>query len=194
MDARMPGILWAVLCKGLIVKCCFRWHSSQSLSAVQVAMSLFENDEYEWRETCFVLFDASLRPTAEAVEAALAELGKQFQVSQIVSNDDGLLESMTVFALDDYAAMDVSYVEGDEVAEHIHELSGELTAESSEEKELMARLPDCNARFDVFHFEKRVSSDDDEFFLDPGGLLSILETLATLGDGVRIDPQTGIIV
>ena len=158
------------------------------------AMSLFENEDYEWRETCFVLFDASRRPTAKAVETALSALGKQFQTSQVVSNGDGLLESMTVIALDDYAAMDVSYVEGEEVTEHIHELSGELTAETSEERELMAQLPDCTGRFDVFHFEKRVSVDDDEYFLDPGGLLSILETLATLSDGVRIDPQTGIIV
>ena len=42
-------------------------------------MSLFENPEYQWRETFLVLFDEQQRPTAEQVEAAFTQIGKQFE-------------------------------------------------------------------------------------------------------------------
>ena len=34
-------------------------------------MSTFENDDYKWRETYFVLFDAAQRPTLSKLAAAL---------------------------------------------------------------------------------------------------------------------------
>ena len=37
-------------------------------------MSLFENDEYRWRETYFVLFHEENRPSADAIVAALYDV------------------------------------------------------------------------------------------------------------------------
>ena len=44
-------------------------------------MSLFENDEYRWRETFFVLFKEEKRPTVEAVLESLGTLGGGYAVS-----------------------------------------------------------------------------------------------------------------
>ena len=38
-------------------------------------MSLFENDEYRWRETYFVLIEEGNRPSGKALQDALVELG-----------------------------------------------------------------------------------------------------------------------
>ena len=43
-----------------------------------------------------------------------------------------------------------------------------------------------------FHFEQVAGSNhEEEDFLDPGGLLIVLERLAELCRGVSVDPQSG---
>ena len=69
-------------------------------------MSLFENDDYRWRETYFVLFHAKHRPPLAAVQKALAALGHQYQVIEQRSDGDGFFESLTLISPDDFAAMD----------------------------------------------------------------------------------------
>ncbi len=71
-------------------------------------MSLFENDEYQWRETYFVLFDAARLPSAPVIEDLLRNLNKNYELRDIRSSDDGRFESLTLFSPDDYAAMDLS--------------------------------------------------------------------------------------
>ena len=158
-------------------------------------MSLFENSEYSWRDTYFVLFHAEDRPTADATRQALETLGPRYQIQDLQADAQGRVESFTLLSPDDFAAMDISLVVGEEVEEQVVTLTGglhgmQLTKEEEEKKRV---LRGCNARFDIYHFEQVVSAEegDDEGFLDPGALLIVLQCLAELCHGVGMDPQAG---
>lgn len=162
-------------------------------------MSTFEREEFKWRETYFVLFDSAKRPTLKKVEHVLRDLSERFQLSNMRADEDGRFESITVMSPDDYAALDVSYESGDEVREQGAALAQELksSATEAEERAKLARLPQCDARFDLLHFEQ-VSPDDavdeaDEM-LDPSALLIVLDALVELTGGVGVDPQSGTLL
>ena len=158
-------------------------------------MSLFADSRYQWRETYFVLFDHKHRPKAEEVQAALAELGPRLEVSELVENKWGQLESMTVLSHADAAGMDVTFVEGEEVKEQIAQLKQEWKGKKADAKEKphLERVLHANARFDVFHFEEvsYMPDEEDDGPLDPGTLLLVLNRLARLCHGEALDPQTG---
>ena len=80
-------------------------------------MSLFENDQYRWRETYFVLFEEKQRPQAKAVQESLSKLGERFRISDVRADSKGRIESLTLLCPYDYAAMDISYVAGEDVLE-----------------------------------------------------------------------------
>ena len=162
-------------------------------------MSLFENDQYTWRETFFILFEDKNRPTGEQMRAALEELGPRYQIENVTSNEDGLCESLTLYSPDDYAAMDITYVGGTEIEEQLEEAIKQVGSSPLVEDPVAVkqRLTKCNARFDLFHFEQIVyeSLDEDaEEFLDPGALLVVLEQLAELCQGVGFDPASGTVM
>ena len=162
-------------------------------------MSLFENEQYRWRETYFVLFHEKDRPTLADVQQALASLGDQYQIVEQRDDEGGLFESLTLISPDDFAAMDITYLAGDEVKEQVRDLSEEMenAALSREEKQKLKRLKTCDARFDVYQFEQVVRGqvdEDDESYLDPGALLIVLERLARMCQGVGVDPQSGTLV
>lgn len=160
-------------------------------------MSLFENDEYRWRETYFVLLDSKHCPASEKIEKAIQQLNPRYQVTDIRHDDGGGLESLTVFFPDDYAAMDITYTSGEEVTEQIPELMDDLKAAglSAAEKVRLQKIPHCDARFDIYHFEQVVGGgDEEEEMLDPGSLLVVLEKLAKLCKGIGVDPQSGTLI
>ena len=158
-------------------------------------MSLFADGRYQWRETYFVLFDRQHRPKGEDVRKTLADLAPKVEVVDLQSDDDGLLESMTILAHVDAAGMDVTYVEGDEVKEQIIQLKQDWKAKKPgpKEKPHLDRVMHANARFDVFHFEEvsYLPDEEDDGPLDPGTLLLVLNKLAKLCHGEALDPQTG---
>ena len=89
-------------------------------------MSLFENDEYQWRETYFVLFDKEKRPTAEQLETLLKNLNKAYDIRDVRSDEQGMFESLTLISTDDYAAMDLTCAANEEILDQIQErFSGE---------------------------------------------------------------------
>jgi hypothetical protein len=158
------------------------------------AMSLFGDEQYQWRETYFVLFRDSHRPIADEVVRALTADDGRFQLSDVRADSEGRLESMTIKSPDDFAAMDISYVTGEEVAEQIEELTQEFASSTLdvEEQQKLGQLAECNARFDIFHFEQvAIEGGEDDDFLDPAALLIVMERLAQLCQGVSIDPQSG---
>ena len=161
-------------------------------------MSLFENNNYRWRETYFVLFKESQRPRADQVEKAIRELDKRYEIRDLSRDDNGNLESLTLVSPFDFAAMDITYLSGDDVIEQIGELTREMkdSVLTPEERAKLSRLSDFNARFDVYHFEYIMNGDDQEEdeFLDPGSLLIVLERLARICDGVSVDPQSGTVL
>jgi hypothetical protein len=159
-------------------------------------MSMFEDDRYRWRETYFVLFPTAQRPKLKKVEQALAQLDEHYELTNVRADDHEQFESLTLISPDDFAALDICYVEGDEVTEEIDELVRQIKpAElSAAGKKSLKLIPQCDARFDVLHFEQVTEEDEeDQEMLDPGALLLVLGALAKITGGIAVDPQSGTI-
>lgn len=163
-------------------------------------MSLFENDQYRWRETYFVQFPAKNRPSLDKVRQALSLVGDRLELADMKADAKGRVDSLTILAPEDFAAIDVSYLSGKEVLENGAELAEELTAGGCDEDHSAAleNLRKFDARFDVLHFEQVGDADDPDEepdgMLDPSALLLVLDVLAELTGGVAIDPQTGTVL
>ena len=159
-------------------------------------MSMFENDQYRWRETYFVLFESSKRPTLEKVQQTLRKLNARCTLTNLSADESGSLESLTILSPDDFAALDISYLDGEEVVEQGAELAEELDTPDCrlEDRERLEQIRRCNARFDVLHFEQVVNFDGEsepDEMLDPSTLLVVLQALASETGGLAIDPQAG---
>ncbi len=160
-------------------------------------MSTFENPEYQWRETYFVFFDAARRPKLDEVKKSLGKLSKRFEISEGEAEADGRFLSLTLRSPQDYAAMDICYETGEEVAEQIPELERELKLVcEAADREKLKRLPSCDAKFDVLHFEQVGPDADAEEgeMLDPSALLAVLNALVRETGGIGIDPQAGCVM
>jgi hypothetical protein len=155
-----------------------------------------ESDEYHWRETYYVLFRASQRPTGVQVQRALRKLRNKIEMQSLQCDDDGRFESLLIESPDDYAALEVSFEAGEAVVEQAHELAKQLKGEADSHQ--LAQLVKADARLDVMHFEHVVAdgaSDDDlDEMLDPGCLLMVVEALVELTDGIAVDPVSGAIL
>ena len=97
--------------------------------------------------------------------------------------------------------MDISFVVGDEVVEQTTELIDELLKATftEDEKAAIRSLGDCRCRFDVYHFEQltfvgRDGEGEEDDFMDPGALLTVMEKIAEVADGVIVDPQANTIL
>lgn len=160
-------------------------------------MSLFENDEYQWRETYFVLFDKAKRPSAKVMETLLTGLNKSYEVRDVQATENGDFESLTLISNDDYAAMDLTCGTSEEIQEQIQDLAEELKESAGpDELATIERIPECTARLEVYHFEQMVfvgssgAEDEPDDFMDPGSLLVVLERIAELCGGIVVDPQS----
>lgn len=159
-------------------------------------MSLFENDLYQWRETYFVLFAQATRPQADAVAKSLRQQDSHYEVTDVVANGAGQLESLTLRSPEDSSAMDITFVTGEEVTEQREELLNTLAKSTLGEgdRDKLNFLGECDSRFDIYHFEEASfvgGEDDEDDPLDPGALLLVMECLAHLCRGVGVDPQSG---
>ena len=131
------------------------------------------------------------------MKTALEDLGRQYEVFEVRSDDEGRFDSLTLISPDDYAAMDISYVSGEEVTEQTKELVNELKQTTATETEIddLRRIMELDARFDIYHFEEIVTGDaEDDEFMDPGCLLQVMEELTRLVDGVGLDPASGALL
>lgn len=160
-------------------------------------MSLFENDQYRWRETYFVQFPVENRPSLDKARQALSMVSDRFELTHLQANEQGQFESLTLVALDDYAAVDVCFTSGEEVLDNAITFAEEAVTigVSPEDHKRLEMLKKYDARFDVLHFEQIAegSDEDDEFsgMLDPSALLLVLDSLAELTGGIAVDPQSG---
>jgi len=139
-------------------------------------MSMFENNQYRWRETCFVLFQSSERPTLEVVEETLTALDPSYRLQDKLADDDGRFDSLTLLSPDDFAALDICFTCGPEILEQGATLCDELESAACEID------------------EPEGGDDDFDEVLDPGALLIVLDALAKLTDGIAVDPQTGSVL
>lgn len=154
-------------------------------------MSLFEDNRFVYRDTFFVFFKRENRPDADKVAAVLAELGDKYETSNL-RESDGKFESITIHSPQDYSAMDVTYVDGDEVTEQVKDLMNEfkLMTLTGDDREKLKVFENCDARFDVFHFEQVSEALEEDEILDPGGVLLVMSQLAQQCDGISLDPQS----
>lgn len=164
-------------------------------------MSMFENRQFRWRETYFVLFSLGSRPTLKAVEKTLSALSGQYTLSNGRADDSGGFESLTLLSPDDFSALDICFTGGVEVLEQGASLVKEMEPAACEVGELAAwkRIPQCDGRFDVLHFEqvpdqRGLDEDESDEILDPSALLLVLDALANITDGIAVDPQTGTVL
>jgi hypothetical protein len=160
-------------------------------------MSLFEDDSYIYRDTFFIYIQDENRPTVAQVSDCFAQLGSKYEVVGMRERD-GKFGSVTIKSPQDSSAMDITYVTGEEVHEQIGELMLEFRTMTltGDDREKLTAFETCNARFDIFHFEQQSGSADagpDEM-IDPGGLLLVIERLASLVGGVALDPQSHTIL
>jgi hypothetical protein len=161
-------------------------------------MSTFEDQNYRWRETYFVIFDLKKRPKLSIVAKTIQALNPRYELSNLSADDHERIESLTIISPEDYAALDICFTCGDEVREQVVSLVADLKKSAADlapqisEEELLS----YNGRFDVLHFERiaEMTEEEDDEMLDPSALLLVLETLARLTDGVAIDPQSGTIL
>lgn len=170
-----------------------------------------------WRETYFVLFSQEARPTLTQVEAAIGEADPRLRIENLQADEDGRFQSVLVQAPEDNAALEISYESGDAVSEQSTELAKTLQKDIGGEQ--LAQLLRADARLDVMHFERvgndpsggsfgadfgdssgdSAGGDDgdwgDEAFaaegLDPASLITVVEALARLTEGLPIDPAAG---
>ena len=161
-------------------------------------MSMFEDQHYRWRETYFVLFDSARRPTLSAMKKALSALDDRYVLVHARGDQKGLFESIGLLSPDDFAAVDISYMSGEEVLEQGAELYEEIQrGMPAGERSKLKRICKYDGRFDVLHFERVPNpeeGDGDEEMLDPGAVLIVLEALARLTEGIAVDPQSGTVV
>jgi hypothetical protein len=167
-------------------------------------MSTFENHNFRWRETYFVLFAAKKRPTATQIERTLGELNEHFELVGLVADDEGRFESVTLRSPDDFAALDICYVSGDEVAEQVNQLAEELAPTAAPaEMAKIKKLKQFDARLDVLHFQDvaagaagaaTAEEDEGDEMFDPSALLLVLDALVELTGGMAVDPQSGTLL
>ena len=153
-------------------------------------MSMFENDQYRWRENLLrVVRCAETSDTEGSAEGAVA-IELPADVDQSDRRRTRTVRIGHRARPDDFAALDVCYLSGDEVTEQAEVLSTEMQAPacSKGERARIERLRHCTGRFDVLHFEQLadLEGEPDEM-LDPSTLLIVLEALVELSDGVAVD-------
>lgn len=163
-------------------------------------MSMFQNPQYCWRETFQVFFSSKNRPSCHEVESAMASLGGRYALANLQANDAGLFESASLLAPDDFSAMDICYVDDEDVPELAQQVVEELEKGdlARDERNRLSEIRQCDARIDVLHFEQVGSTRDDseisEDLFDPSALIGVLQVLARLTQGVAVDPQSGTLV
>jgi hypothetical protein len=164
-------------------------------------MSVENDDQLEWRDTYFVLFQESRRPTLTQVEAAITETSRRLKLENLEADEDGMFESVLVHAPQDNAAVEISYETGEAVIEQSAKLAKQLKGEIGPKQ--LQKMLKSNARLDVMLFERVRSEDvggdddDDEDWggaVDPSSLLNVVEALAKLTHGLPIDPASGAIL
>lgn len=160
-----------------------------------------------WRETYFIMFSAGDRPTMAQVESAILESSNRLSVSDLQADEDGLFASAVVQAPEDNAAMEISYESGEAVVEQSTELAQQLRKQLDGDQ--LARLIQADARLDVMHFERLPDGMDtpddmgEEFdfdegsddllseALDPASLITVVDALARVTQGLAFDPASG---
>ncbi len=164
-------------------------------------MSLFDHPEYRWRETYQLFHKKTRRPTLEDVKRVLGNAREKYQLEDLKGDESGCFESVTVFAPEAFAAIDITYVADDQGDEQISKIQEEMKEilEDPEDLAKLESLSEYDACLDLLHFERLsdlMSQEDEEIntFFDPGALLTVIEKLTALSGGVCLDSASATIM
>ena len=102
------------------------------------------DDELEWRDTYFILFNQSDRPTLTQVEAAISGASRRLKLEHLEADDDGMFESVLVQAPEDNAALEISYETGEAVVAQSTDLAKQLKGEL--DKKQLTQMLKADAR------------------------------------------------
>lgn len=130
------------------------WGMIQNLQ--QNNMSTFEDDQYHWRETYFVLFDPQRRPMLEEVRQQLLSRFPSLIIRSEQANSQGQLEMLSIQSPEDSSAVDLVYQEGQQVLLEIAAIADDLeqSNKSRKNRKKLDRARKCSARLDLLHFEQ----------------------------------------
>jgi len=122
-------------------------------------MTLFNDDRYNWRETYFVCFESTHRPTLPGVRQALKRHIPFLEILACQADEHENLTLLTAASYEDHAAMEIIYREGNDIldeSKHLyHTWSTEATAA---ERVQLEKMVHCRTRFDVHHFEQTAAT------------------------------------
>ena len=151
------------------------------------------DDELEWRDTYFILFSQSDRPTLTQVESAISGASRRLKLEHLEADDDGMFESVLVQAPEDNAALEISYETGDAVVAQSTDLAKQLKGEL-DKKQLTANVAgrrpvgrDAIRAGASNDWGSEEGEDEDEWesgSLDPSSLLNVVEALAKFTGGL----------
>jgi len=170
-------------------------------------------DELHWRETYFILFPQDRRPQLDQVAQALAQANARYKLDNFAADEAGFIQSLLVESDEDHAAVEISYEVGENVIEQNLQWAEQLQNELPPEK--LQDIMSSDARLDVAHFERVPQGtntapapsdpfgdaevefgDEEENFelLDPTCLLTVVDALSQITDGLTFDPASGEIL
>lgn len=153
-----------------------------------------DDDQFCWRDTYFVWFDSTRRPTLRAMDDCLRDLPDQYVLQAEEDDGAGRFESITLRSPGDHVMLEISYLDGPDILEQAQTTAEEMRMSDDADQRRIAALAACNARFDILQFEQieNAGDDPDEAF-DPSTLLIVMTALTKLVDGIGVDPQSGLI-
>lgn len=170
--------------------------------------TLFENPEYEWRETLFVFFDGEKHPPLSKTEMAALVADAKFsflEMAKTKTAPDGRLKTLLFLSPETGSAVEVHCRQGKTVLDQSRAFYQSVRAilDSSERQAWKKILPLASC-YELVYFEKPASETrlmeefpedhDDMDFYDPGTLLFLMEALTRHTRGVAVDPQSGMIL
>lgn len=160
-----------------------------------------ESEQFAWRDTYFVWFMASRRPTLSQLQKTLSALPDHYELQHPEADERGNIESITVLSTMDRGALEISYLQGDDIQAEAEASAEEMKSSGDSDPKRLNRLALCDARFEVIQFERVDEDDTDEVNedelgeeFDPSMLLVVINALTKLTDGIGVDPQSGLIV
>ncbi len=169
-------------------------------------------DELHWRETYFIIFPHDRRPQLDKVAKALSKANARYALENLSADDAGLIQSLLVDSPEDHASVEISYEVGESVIEQNLEWATQLQEDLPAEQ--LQAIMQADARLDVAHFERVAAGGgepsaaaspfevDEEFgseeenfdMLDPTCLLTVVDALSQLTDGLTFDLASGEIL
>ncbi len=166
-------------------------------------MSLFDNPDYQWRETYFVYYARCKMPRLEEAVGRMRKRIPGVCATETARDEKGNLQAVSILFPDSPSGVELILSSPDDMDKPIEEAKNML--DDMPDKRTRHALCRSDSRVDILHFErtgnKRIEhdlfdSEDDhnpEDF-DPSSMFTLIDQLIDLTKGVAIDPQSGMVV